>query len=335
MSTATPPDGSGAPRIVAGLDLGGTKVLGRVLDSAEPRTALGDLRVDTPVGGEAIIEAMVDLVGALGREAADHRLPPIEAVGIGAAGLVDGAGVIRFAPNLPGVVDLDVAGLVSARTGLPVVVDNDANTAAVAEHRLGAGNQARNLVLVTLGTGIGGGLIIDGKLQRGAAGFAGEPGHMVVDPNGPPCPCGRRGCWERFASGSGLGRLARDAAHAGRAPGVVALAGGDPDQVRGEHVTRAAADGDAEAIEILAEFAWWVALGISNLENLLDPEVVVVGGGLAEAGELLLAPTRAAYETLVLGFEHRPPVRIVAAALGQDAGAIGAGLMALDLLADA
>ncbi len=119
-----------------------------------------------------------------------------------------------------------------------MVVDNDANAATVAEHRLGAGERADNLVLVTLGTGIGGGLIVDGELQRGAAGFAGEPGHMVVDPNGPPCPCGRRGCWERFASGSGLGRLARDAAHAGQAPHIVALAGGDPEQVRGEHVTR-------------------------------------------------------------------------------------------------
>jgi len=332
MSTLSPADRSGAPRIVAGLDLGGTKILGRVLDSVDPAVALGDLRVDTPQGSDAIIDAMVDLVGALGREAEANGLGPLEALGVGAAGLVDQHGVISFAPNLPGVVDLDVVGLVSARTGLPVVVDNDANTAAVAEHRLGAGDRADNLVLVTLGTGIGGGLIIDGKLQRGAAGFAGEPGHMVVDPNGPPCPCGRRGCWERFASGSGLGRLARDAAHAGQAPHIVALAGGDPEQVRGEHVTRAAADGDAEAIKILDEFAWWVALGISNLENLLDPEVVVVGGGLAEAGELLLAPTRAAYATLVLGFEHRPPVRIVAAALGQDAGAIGAGLIALDLL---
>jgi glucokinase len=334
MSATAAPDGSGAPRIVAGLDLGGTKILGRVLDSADPLTALGDIRVDTPKGSDAIIDAVVDLVAALGREAAGKGLPPIEAVGMGAAGLVDKHGVVSFAPNLPGVVDLDLAGLVRERTGLPVVVDNDANTATVAEHRLGAGDRARNLILVTLGTGIGGGLVLDGKLQRGAAGFAGEPGHMVVDPNGPPCPCGRRGCWERFASGSGLGRLARDAAHAGRAPHIVALAGGDPDDVRGEHVTRAADAADAEAIEIMAEFAWWVALGISNLENLLDPEVVVVGGGLAEAGELLLAPTRAAYETLVLGFEHRPPVRIVAAALGQDAGAIGAGLIALDLLAE-
>jgi glucokinase len=188
------------------------------------------------------------------------------------------------------------------------------------------------MVLVTLGTGIGGGIVAGGELQHGAAGFAGEPGHMVVDPHGPPCPCGRRGCWERYASGSGLGRLARDAAYAGQAEVVLALAGGDPEDVRGEHVTTAAADGDAEAIAVLRDFAWWVALGVSNLENLLDPEVVVIGGGLAEAGELLLGPTRDAYATLVLGYEYRPPVRIVGAELGAEAGAIGAGLLALDAI---
>ncbi len=153
------------------------------------------------------------------------------------------------------------------------------------------------MVLVTLGTGIGGGLIVGDELVRGAAGFAGEPGHMVVDPNGPPCPCGRRGCWERYASGSGLGRLGREAAEAGRAGAVVALAGGDPEAVRGEHVTAAAAGGDPEALAVMADFAWWVALGMANLVNLLDPEVVIIGGGLAEAGELLLGPTRAAFET--------------------------------------
>jgi glucokinase len=355
MSAGTAPAaGRGPSRLVAGLDLGGTKILGRVLDPDDPTRAIAEVRVDTPKGADAIIDAMVELVDALADALADELAdelarqvradPPsgpgsssgsvrsIQAVGVGAAGLVDRAGVLSFAPNLPGVIGLDVAGRLTERLGMPVLVDNDANTAAVAEHRLGAGDRVRDMVLVTLGTGIGGGLVLGGELQRGAAGFAGEPGHMVVDPNGPPCPCGRRGCWERYASGSGLGRLARDAAHAGRAPAIVALAGGDPDGVRGEHVTRAAADGDVDAIAIMGDFAWWVALGISNLENLLDPEVVVVGGGLAEAGELLLAPTRAAYATLVLGFEHRPPVRIVGAALGPDAGAIGAGLLALDHL---
>jgi glucokinase len=326
------PQRSASGSLVAGLDLGGTKVLGQVLDPADPRRALAAARVDTPRGADAIVGAMVDLVARLDDDLGRQGLGSIAAIGAGVAGLVDRTGTIRFAPNLPGVIDLDVRGALAEATGLAVVVDNDANTAAVAEHRVGAGQGADDLVLVTLGTGIGGGIIVGGELRRGAAGFAGEPGHMVVDPNGPPCPCGRRGCWERFASGSGLGRIARDAANAGRADGIVTLAGGDPDDVRGEHVTRAAADGDGDALALVAEFAWWVALGVSNLENLLDPEVVVIGGGLAEAGELLLAPTREAYATLVLAYEHRPPVRIVGAELGADAGAIGAGLLALDLL---
>ncbi len=234
---------------------------------------------------------MAGVVADLRDELVRRSLGDLAAVGVGVAGLVDRAGVLRFAPNLPGVVDLDVQGALGRRHG-------------PAGRRRQRRQRARRWPSTASGPATGpttwcwspwapasvGASSSGGVLQRGAAGFAGEPGHMVVDPNGPPCPCGRRGCWERYASGSGLGRIARDAAHAGRADSIVALAGGDPDAVRGEHVTRAAADGDAEAVELMREFAWWVALGVSNLENLLDPGVVVIGGGLAEAGELLLAP---------------------------------------------
>jgi glucokinase len=326
------PAAGASSRLVAGIDVGGTKIFGRVLDPEDPRRGLVDVRVDTPRGAGAIAAALVDVVTDLRERMVSSGQGDLAGVGVGIAGLVDREGILRFAPNLPGVVGFDVGRPLAAATDLVVAVDNDANCATLAENRVGAGMGAFDLVLVTLGTGIGGGVIAGGELQRGAAGFAGEPGHMVVDPNGPPCPCGRRGCWERYASGSGLGRLARDAAYAGRAEAVVALAGGDPEDVRGEHVTTAAADGDADAIAVLRDFAWWVALGVSNLENLLDPEVVVIGGGLAEAGELLLAPTREAYATLVLGYEHRPPVRIVGAELGAEAGAIGAGLLALEEL---
>jgi glucokinase len=313
---------------VAGFDIGGTKILGQVLDPDDARGALAVSRTDTPRGAPAVVDAIAGVVADLDAQLAQQGRPALAGVGIGIAGLVDRRGVLQFAPNLPGIVGFDVPAEVSGATGVPVVADNDANCAVVAEHRVGAGIGAADVVLVTLGTGIGGGVIIDHELVRGAAGFAGEPGHMVVDPNGPMCPCGRRGCWERFASGSGLGRLGREAAEAGLADGLVARAGGDPDAVRGEHVTQAAADGDPDALAVLAQFAWWVALGISNLENLLDPEVVIVGGGLADAGELLLQPTREAYRELVLGYEHRPPVRILGAALGPQAGAIGAGLLA-------
>jgi glucokinase len=248
-------------------------------------------------------------------------------VGVGIAGLVDRKGVLRVSPNLPGRHNVDVGVELDRRLGLPVRVDNDATCAAWAEYLAGAARGADDAVLVTLGTGIGAGLIADGELVRGAHGFGGEAGHMVVDPAGPRCPCGRRGCWERFASGSGLGWLGRQAAEWGRFRRAVDLAGGDPDNLRGEHVTQAAQEGDEEALEVLREFAMWVALGIGNLVTLLDCSLIVVGGGLVEAGELLLDPVRAAYATQVMAPEERDDVRIVVAELGERAGAIGAALL--------
>lgn len=298
-----------------GIDVGGTKLLAVAGDR--------EVRRLTPRGGPAVIETVCEVIEELGGA---------DAVGLGIAGLVDRVGVLHMGPNLPGVIGFPFGSELSARLGVPVAVDNDATTATWAELQLGAAQGATEVVLVTLGTGIGGGHVTGGILQRGANGFAGEPGHMVVDPRGPLCPCGRRGCWERFASGSGLGRLARDAAAAGRATRVVELAGGDPEAVRGEHVTLAAREGDRGALAVLREFGWWVAIGIANLVNVLDPEVVVVGGGLAEAGELLISPVRERFAELVLAPEHRPQVRIVAAHLGERAGAVGAALLADELL---
>lgn len=241
---------------------------------------------------------------------------------------MDRSGTLRYGPNIPGVTDLPLAARLRERLGLPVVVDNDATCAAWAEHERGAARGANHSITVTLGTGIGGGITVKGEVLRGAHGFAGEPGHMVVDPSGPRCPCGRRGCWEVFASGTGLGRLGRLAAEAGGAPTLVERAGGQVVAIRGEHVTAAAADGDAAALAVLEDFGGWVALGVANLVNLLDCEIVVLGGGLVEAGELLLAPVRAAYQRLAMGADHREPVPIVAAALGERAGAWGAALLA-------
>ncbi len=300
-----------------GIDVGGTKVLG-VLGTDGP-----EVRRPTPRGGgPAIVDAVCEVVEELGGA---------DAVGVGVAGLVDRSGTLRMGPNHPGDVDFPFRDELPPRLGVPGAVHNDATTATWAELRLGAARGETEVVCVTLGTGIGGGHVHGGVLQRGANGFAGEPGHMVVDPRGPACPCGRRGCWERFASGSGLGRLARDAAAAGRAWRVIEIAGGDPEAVRGEHVTQAALEGDRGALAVLREFGWWVALGIANLVNVLDPAVVVVGGGLAEAGELLVSPVRERFAELVLAPEHRPAVRIVAAQLGERAGAVGAGLLADEL----
>lgn len=310
--------------VVIGVDLGGTKILGVALDGDQPGEVLAEGRVLTPAGPEAVTAAIAEVVGRLAAE-----VGPVAGVGVGAAGLVDRSGVLRYGPNLPGITDLDVPAALQPLVGAPVAVDNDATCAMWAEAQIGAAAGAEHAVLVTLGTGIGAGITADGARLRGAYGFAGEPGHMCVDPQGPRCPCGRRGCWERFASGSGLGRIARDAAHAGRVPAVVALAGGDPEDVRGEHLTRAAAGGDGPALEVMDDFGWWVALGLAALVNILDPEVVVIGGGLVEAGELLMAPIRAAYGDLVLAPDHRPAVEIVQAVLGERAGAVGAALLAV------
>jgi glucokinase len=242
-------------------------------------------------------------------------------------GLVTREGVLRAAPNLDGVADFDVAGLLGARLGRPVRVENDATCAALAEWMHGVGRGTTDLVLVTLGTGIGGGLVVGGRLQRGAHGFAGEFGHMVVDPNGPLCPCGRRGCWERYASGSGLARLARDAVIARRVDRVLELAGGDPEAVRGEMVQQAARDGDRDALAVIDEFGRWVALGLVNLTNALDPEMLVLGDGLAAGADLYLDPIRRWFRELLYQPDLRPLPRVAFASSYEQAGAIGAALV--------
>lgn len=303
-----------------GVDIGGTKILavrlgpdGRVED---------DARVATPKDGDEVVARILEVVAALA--GADRPV----AVGVGAPGMVDRSGVMRFSPHLPGLVGLPVVErLRAAFPDSSLWVGNDATAAGWAEHRLGAAAGAADVVMVTLGTGIGGGIVSGGRLKEGANGFAGEFGHMVIDPHGPLCPCGKQGCWERYASGSGLGQLGREAALGHRAPRVRALAGGDPEAVRGEHVTRAAGEGDPDAMEIMGRFAWWLALGLANLANVFDPEVIVLGGGLVEAGDVLLAPVRSAFAELVEAGEERG-VRIEAAVLGERAGAVGAGLVA-------
>ena len=300
-----------------GVDVGGTKLLAVAVDASGG--VLDEVRLPTPVGGDGIVEAIAEL----GIDA------PV--LGLGVAGLVDRGGVLRIGPNLPGFTSYPFRDRLHERLGIAVTVDNDATTATWGELRVGAAAGTADALLVALGTGIGAGFVCGGVLQRGANGFAGEAGHMVVDPNGPACPCGKRGCWERFASGSGLGRLARNAAEAGRAPRH-GRAGRRRRVGAGRARHAAAGTGDADALAVLREFGWWVALGVANLVNVLDPEVVVIGGGLAEMGDLLLDPVRERYADLVLAPAFRPAVPIVAAALGERAGAVGAALLAADAL---
>jgi glucokinase len=330
---------SGAPRpdeagVTYGIDIGGTKVLGLALGPDD--AIVGEARVPTPTGSREIVGSHVAEAVALVTDELDRSVgagpdanaaaPPI---GVGAPGMVDRYGRLCFAPNLPQAHGVDWTALIGDRLpGRAVVIENDANLAVLAEHRLGAARGLHHVVMVTLGTGIGGGIVAGDRVQVGAAGFAGEIGHMVVDPNGPPCPCGRRGCWERFASGAGLGVRAREAAMAGRLGEVVRLAGGDPESVRGEDVSAAAAAGDPAARRVIEEVGWWIGFGLANLAAVVDPECFVLGGGVVKAGSLLVDSARATFEELVEGNDRRPLATVVPAAFGERAGAVGAALAA-------
>ncbi len=324
--------GPSAADVTYGIDIGGTKVLGVAL--APDDRIVAEARVPTPAGshalagrevGEAVEAVVSDLDRTLGVSAAPPgRASP--AVGVGAPGMVDRQGRLCFAPNLPQAAGIDWTELVGGRLpGRHLLIENDATVAVLAEHALGAARGYQHVVMVTLGTGIGGGIVADGRVLVGSAGFAGEIGHMVVDPSGPACPCGRRGCWERFASGAGLGVLAREAALAGRLGAVVTLAG-DPESVRGEDVSAAAAAGDPEARRVIEEVGWWVGFGLANLAAVLDPACFVLGGGVAQAGEVLIDAARATFASLVEGGDRRPHAAVVPAVFGERAGAVGAAL---------
>jgi glucokinase len=307
-----------------GLDVGGTKI--NALRVAADGDVLDSATVATPADDpDATIATMIEVSERV-------RTPDVVAIGVGAAGLVDAEqGVLRFAPNLAWR-EVPIAARMRDALGLPCQVDNDANVAAWGEWRFGAGRAFRHMLLLTVGTGIGGGLVAGGRLFRGAHGFAAEAGHIIVEPGGPPCGCGNRGCLEQVASGTAIGRLGTRAAREHPGSLLAELAGGDPDLVTGRVVTEAARKGDPVSIGVLAEVGRRLGEGMAGLVNVLDPEVVVLGGGVVGAGDLLLHPARAACRDAIEGAEHRPDVPIVPAELGANAGAVGAATLALEEL---
>jgi glucokinase len=311
--------------LTIGIDIGGTNVRAAVVD-VDGRVVTEQRAASTTLDWESMRGQVLASIAAL---RAGHD---IAAIGIGAAGMVDRDGVIHYAPNVPGFLGTPVQAEIAAATGLPTVVDNDANAAAWGELAHGAARGVRDALVITLGTGIGGGIVSDGRVLRGAHGFAAEIGHFTIDPDGPRCACGEIGCWEALASGTALGRMAREAAVIGDAPAVLKLAGGDPDAVRGTHVSDAARAGAPDALALIDRYAALVAVGFVGLANILDPEIIVVSGGLAEEGDLLLTPVRAYFDGHVEGSHYRPTPSIVAAGLGDRAGTIGAATMARELL---
>lgn len=309
--------------LACGVDVGGTKIAGGVID--EDGTILEELRVESPAtDADAIENAIAGLVAEL------RSRHDIAAVGVGAAGYIDKSrAVVMFAPNIAWR-NVDLKAELEERVQLPVVVENDANAAAWGEFTYGAGHDVDDLLLVTVGTGVGGGVVLDGELYRGAFGVGAEIGHMRVVPNGLLCGCGNRGCFEQYASGSALVREARAAASGGSllARGLLDRAGGDPRRITGPLITEAARAGDAFAGEQLAALGTWLGEGIASLTAVLDPAVVVIGGGVSEAGELLLTPIRSAFAAQLTGRGHRPMLEIRKARLGNRAGLIGAADLA-------
>jgi glucokinase len=309
--------------LTIGVDIGGTKVAAGVVD--EHGTIIEKLKRATPAArpddtADVIAEVVLELLSR-------HQ---VSAVGIGAAGFVDETrSTVLFAPNLAWR-DEQVKKRVEDRIGRTVVVENDANAAAWAESKLGAARGQQHVMMITVGTGIGAGIVIEGQLYRGQWGSAGEPGHYRVVPDGRLCGCGNRGCWEQYASGNALVSEARELAR--RAPSgsvrLLQLGGGTPDGIDGPAVTQAAREGDAGALSCFKIVGNWLGHGLADIAAILDPGCFVIGGGVSEAGEMLLGPARAAFASSLTGRTHRQLADVRLAELGPDAGMIGASDLA-------
>ncbi len=307
-----------------GIDVGGTKVLGGVVDEfgAVVKTA----RKDTPrEGGAALTQTIADVAKELASEFT------IDAVGVSAAGFVSSDRKTMLAtPNIAGWNGVDLDYELTQLIGLPVVIENDGNAAGWGEYRFGAGRGKKNMMILTIGTGIGGGIIVDGQMVRGSYGIAAEVGHMRVLPEGHLCGCGARGCFEQYASGTALMRHAREAIAASPdlARNLLARGDGTIEGLTGKAITEAAREGDTVALAAFNTTAQWLGAGIASLSVLLDPECVVIGGGVVDAGEILLAPTREALNRYMPFAGKHPNPEIIAAQLGNEAGLVGAADLA-------
>lgn len=304
-----------------GVDLGGTKIAAGLV--AADGTLMGSESEPTPHDVDKIPAVVGTLVERLTR---DHRAV---GVGIGAAGFVDAdRATVRFAPNIDWV-DEPLAARINQLIDLPVVVENDANAAAWGEFRFGAGEDVEDLLLVTLGTGVGGGVVHRGSLFRGAFGVAAEIGHLRLVPDGVLCGCGQHGCFEQYASGSALVREARARVEADQPDAAAIAALGDgPDGINGPAITRLAQGGDALSIRLLADLGQWAGEGIASLTAILDPAVIAIGGGVAAAGDLILDTATSAFREHLTARVHRPQAELRLATLGNTAGIIGAADLA-------
>ncbi len=311
---------------VAGVDLGGTKIYTVLASSRGEVLAEQKIPTEAEKGLQHVIGRILESVEQVKREA-----PPssrLRALALGAPGPLDSSrGIIHFAPNL-NWNNVPIREVLEEKTGVRVLLDNDANLAALGEHLYGAGRGAENMVFITVSTGVGGGLILGGRLYRGAADGAGEIGHMTVLPYGPRCSCGNRGCLEALASGTAIARAAGKLVAGGGGKEILAAAGGDPGKISAAAVAAAAARGDPGAVSIIAGAARYLGIGVANLVNLLNPSLVVLGGGVMAAGELIWEGVRREVQARSLA-AARLQLRLAPAELGGRAGALGAVALAL------
>ncbi|MDB1089906.1 ROK family glucokinase [Streptomyces sp. ACA25] len=308
--------------LTIGVDIGGTKIAAGVVD--EDGTILEISQLPTPLTSAELVESIAAVVRTVGTGV------QVEAVGIGAAGYVDDKrATVLFAPNIKWRQE-PLKDKIEQLVGMSVVVENDANAAAWGEFRFGAGQGHDDVVCITLGTGLGGGIIIGGRLHRGRFGVAGEFGHLRVVPDGLLCGCGSQGCWEQYASGRALLRYARQRANATpeAAKTLLALGDGTPEGIQGKHVSAAARQGDPVAVDSFRELARWAGAGLADLASLFDPSAFIVGGGVSDEGDLVLDPIRKSFRRWLVGGRYRPHAQVLAARLGGRAGLVGAADLA-------
>jgi len=318
----------GNTTVSIGIDLGGSKILTGLVDS-RGRILVSDERA-TPArkSAGAVIRAILDSVhDVLGNGAI--RISEVAAVGVGAAGISNPeTGVVFASPNLPRWRDVPLKDMLQDKLGKKVFLINDANAAALGEFYFGAARGARDFIYITLSTGIGGGIVIGGRLYTGAIGCAGEIGHVTIDDNGPVCGCGNRGCWEALASGTALAEEAKRRIKEGAATSILRYAEGSMEKVTAQIIHKAAQNGDALAQELIGRTAYYVGVGLANLINIFNPELIVIGGGLSNIGDMLLHPAFkvAGQRAFKEAFQA---VRFALAELGRNSGMLGAAAYAL------
>ena len=320
--------GDNADDLILGVDLGGSKILTAVIAGQGKMLSRDHSVTPAREGYEVVIQYIVESAHRALKQA-NVDISALTAIGIGAPGISNPeTGILFTSPNLPGWQDVPLKDIMQERLGKKTFLINDANAAALGEFYFGAARGVRNFIYVTLSTGIGGGIIVDGKLYSGAIGAAGEVGHMTIDDDGPVCNCGNRGCWETLASGTALAREARHRIKEGVTTSILEYAGGDVEKVTAQVIHSAAQQGDSMARELIARTGYYVGVGLANLINIFNPELIVIGGGLSDIGDMLLEPAfKVAGERAYK--EAFQSVRFASAELGRNSGVLGVATFAL------